>query len=463
MRIDESSDPARDNVRQDMDVDPPLPGLSSNVPDLPSPQSSEAPPSYSVVPPTNDVPVDFEGDHSMSDASEDSTQAPTSNINGHSTTTASSEVLEVLDRIPNLFRLLDLVEDRSSGGIVEKIVIDQKSLSKVINILQPGSYKSVSNIDFKALDNLTIKPIGVYGNQHEILNYLEEVGCLDRGSEQLIFKRDSKGEQSSALRSGLYLTMSRDSMSQGSSKTGYIFYWPEESTWDDQAASLSSTIRRNRETFMRYLTKLSEQTVALVSPSQAKGFIWETRSRDNVIPEHQRSADAESRLEEFQVFELDEQKEDAIASPGFKVSAESVFPIGGGSSPTNAHLVPGDDRIGILTQKREEARTDSQRFEESISQLKLREIIGSHEGQPHLVLGKVSSDSMKILAANGLREKYPDPFHTYNRDSESLKDSLNLVQKEEKDQADKGLSHDKPMVAEVIRELVYQEYVRFYP
>ncbi|KEP50719.1 von willebrand factor type A domain protein [Rhizoctonia solani 123E] len=444
-----------------MDVDPPLPGLSSNVPDLPSPQSSEAPPSYSVVPPTNDVPVDFEGDHSMSDASEDSTEAPTSNINGHSTTTASSEVLEVLDRIPNLFRLLDLVEDRSSGGIVEKIVIDQKSLSKVINILQPGSYKSVSNIDFKALDNLTIKPIGVYGNQHEILNYLEEVGCLDRGSEQLIFKRDSKGEQSSALRSGLYLTMSRDSMSQGSSKTGYIFYWPEESTWDDQAASLSSTIRRNRETFMRYLTKLSEQTVALVSPSQAKGFIWETRSRDNVIPEHQRSADAESRLEEFQVFELDEQKEDAIASPGFKVSRDK--PIDNPCSPTNAHLVPGDDRIGILTQKREEARTDSQRFEESISQLKLREIIGSHEGQPHLVLGKVSSDSMKILAANGLREKYPDPFHTYNRDSESLKDSLNLVQKEEKDQADKGLSHDKPMVAEVIRELVYQEYVRFYP
>ncbi|CAE6489587.1 unnamed protein product [Rhizoctonia solani] len=460
MRIDESSDQTPGHVRQDTDPQPS--GPPPNIPDPSSPSSSEAPPSYSAVPPTNDTSEDFEGDHPMSNTPEDSAQAPTDNDNS-TTAPSSNQSLDILDQIPNLFRLLDLVEDRSSGGIVEKIVIDQRSLGKVINILQPGSYKSVSNIDFKALDNLTIKPIGVYGNQHEILNYLQEVGCLDRGSEQLVFKRDSKGEESSTLRSGLYLTMSRDSMSQGSSKTGYIFYWPEESTWDDQAASLSGTIRRNRETFMRYLTKLSEQTVALISPSQAKGFIWETRSRDNVIPEHQRSADAESRLEEFQVFELDEQKEDAIASPGFKVSAESIFPIGGGNSPANTYLVPGEERIGLLTQKREEARTDRQRFEEPISQTKLREIIRSQEGQPRLVLGKVSPDSMKILASSGLREEYPDAFRAYDRAVDSLKNSLNLVQKEEKEQAEEGLAHDKPMVAEVIRELVYQAYVRLYP
>ncbi|CAE6414187.1 unnamed protein product [Rhizoctonia solani] len=178
MRIEESSGQAPDYVGQD--TDPQLPGPSPNVSDLPSPASSEAPPSYSAVPLTNNAPEDFEGDHPLSAAPEDSTQAPTDN--GHSTTApGSNQAPEILDRIPNLFRLLDLVEDRSSGGIVEKIVIDQKSLSRVINILQPGSYKSVSNIDFKALDNLTIKPIGVYGNQHEILNYLQEVGCLDRG------------------------------------------------------------------------------------------------------------------------------------------------------------------------------------------------------------------------------------------------------------------------------------------
>ncbi|CAE6534558.1 unnamed protein product, partial [Rhizoctonia solani] len=374
----------------------------------------------------------------------------------------SSRNLDILDQIPNLFRLLDLVEDRSSGGIVEKIVIDQKSLSKVINILQPGSYKSVSNIDFKALDNLTIKPIGVYGNQIEILHYLQEVGCLDHGSEHLLFKRNSKGEQSSALRSGLYLTMSRDSKSQGASKAGYIFYWPEEATWDDQASSLSGTIRRNRETFMRYLTKLSEQTVALISSSQAKGFVWDTSTQDHVIPEHQRGADAEDRLEEFQVFELDEQEEAAIASPGFKISAEACFPLGESINPASVHLVPGEERIGILTQKKKKAYTQTQPFDEQVSQMKLREIIRSNEG-PQLVLGKVSPDSMQILSSNGLREKYPDIFKGHDEDQERLKKTLSVFQKEEEAQVDAILAQDKPMIAEVIRELVYQEYVRIYP
>ncbi|CAE6449489.1 unnamed protein product, partial [Rhizoctonia solani] len=466
MRIDESSDQAANHMPQV--AGPRMPGPSANSPDSTPPPTSEAPPSYSAVPPMNNtqgmasVLDEFEGDHPAASDPAENTQYSTDQ---RPTTTApgSSRVIDILDQIPNLFRLLDLVEDRSSGGIVEKIVIDQKSLSKVINNLQPGSYKSVSNIDFKALDKLTIKPIGVYGNQLEILKYLQQVGCLDHGSEQLVFKRNSRGEQTSALRSGLYLTMSRDSKSQSASEVGYIFYWPEEATWDDQAASLSGTIRRNRETFMRYLTKLSEQTVALISPSQAKAFVWETSGRDHVIPEHQRSAEAESRLEEFQVFELDEQKEDAIASPGFKISAESLFPLGEGINSTDACLVPGEERIGLLTQKRKKAHTQSLPFEEQISQMKLREIIRSHEDQPQLVLGKVSPESMQILSSNGLHEKYPDIFKGYDQDQERLKDTLSQFQKEEESQVDAVLAQDKPMVAEVIRELVYREYTQLYP
>ncbi|CAE6383409.1 unnamed protein product [Rhizoctonia solani] len=465
MRILQSSDQTSGQMQPD--AGPPLPEPSMNSPDTTLPSVTEAPPSYSAVPPANIVPEmdfmmdDFEADHPTPSAQAGNTQPS----NDHTHTAAGpgpSRALDIIDQIPNLFRLLDLVEDRSSGGIVEKIVIDQKSLSKVINILQPGSYKSVSNIDFKALDSLTIKPIGVYGNQLEILNYLQKIGCLDRGSEHLVFKRNSRGEQSSALRSGLYLTMSRDSESQGAFKAGYIFYWPEEATWDDQAASLSSTLRRNRETFMRYLTKLSEQTVALISPSQAKGFIWETTTRDHVIPEHQRSADAESRLEEFQVFELDEQEEAAIASPGFKVSAEPCFPSGEGVNAADTCLVSGEERIGLLTRKQKKAYTHSQPFDEQISQMKLREIIRSHEGQPQLVLGKVSPDSMQILSSNGLKEKYPDIFKAYDEEQERLKNTLNQFQKDEESQVDALLVQDKSMLAEVIRELVYSEYLQVY-
>ncbi|KAG8725831.1 hypothetical protein FRC11_001387, partial [Ceratobasidium sp. 423] len=54
--------------------------------------------------------------------------------------------------VPNLFRLLDLVDEHGSEGIIQKIVIDQDSLRRFLNLVQPGSYESVSKINFKALD-----------------------------------------------------------------------------------------------------------------------------------------------------------------------------------------------------------------------------------------------------------------------------------------------------------------------
>ena len=46
-----------------------------------------------------------------------------------------------------------------------------------------------------------------------------------------------------SLRSGMYVL--RD-VTEG---VLYVIYWPEETTWDDNAAS---SVRRNRITFMRY-------------------------------------------------------------------------------------------------------------------------------------------------------------------------------------------------------------------
>ncbi|CUA67523.1 hypothetical protein RSOLAG22IIIB_13424 [Rhizoctonia solani] len=185
--------------------------------------------------------------------------------------------LHGFDGIPNFFRFLDMVEDRSSGGIVEKIVIDQQSLSKFINLLQPGSYKSVSNIDFKALDELSIKPIGVYGSQMEIFKYLVAVGCLDHNCESAFFQPEFEGNITSALHSGLYLAICHSQQTISSSKTAYLVYWPQSNTWNDQvsAETVSNTLRRNRETFMWCLTKLCDQTIALVSALQADAFVWE--------------------------------------------------------------------------------------------------------------------------------------------------------------------------------------------
>ena len=48
------------------------------------------------------------------------------------------------------------------------------------------------------------------------------------------------------LRSGLYVVRSFVSTVE---EQAYVLYWPEDTTWDDQAVS---AVQRNRVIFMRY-------------------------------------------------------------------------------------------------------------------------------------------------------------------------------------------------------------------
>ena len=54
------------------------------------------------------------------------------------------------------------------------------------------------------------------------------------------------GSSEPVLRSGLYIVRSFVSTSE---EQAYVVYWPEDTTWDDHAAS---SVQRNRVTFMRY-------------------------------------------------------------------------------------------------------------------------------------------------------------------------------------------------------------------
>lgn len=49
---------------------------------------------------------------------------------------------DLLSRLPGVYRLLDLVQDQSSGGVVDKIIIAQKSIAAFANTIHPGSYRS---------------------------------------------------------------------------------------------------------------------------------------------------------------------------------------------------------------------------------------------------------------------------------------------------------------------------------
>ena len=58
-------------------------------------------------------------------------------------------------------------------------MIAQESLQAFINALSPGAYFSITKVNFKILDDLLLKPIGVYGSKEEIVRFLREMGSVD--------------------------------------------------------------------------------------------------------------------------------------------------------------------------------------------------------------------------------------------------------------------------------------------
>jgi hypothetical protein len=45
--------------------------------------------------------------------------------------------------------------------------------------MSPGAYASITKVDFKALDQFMIKPLGVYGSKAEIVRLLQSIGAID--------------------------------------------------------------------------------------------------------------------------------------------------------------------------------------------------------------------------------------------------------------------------------------------
>lgn len=94
-----------------------------------------------------------------------------------------------------MYRLLDLITEQGSSGlgnrlsaisshalihfIVDKIVIAQQSLQAFINALSPGAYSSITKVNFKKLDNSSLRPLGVYGSKEEIARFLREIHAVD--------------------------------------------------------------------------------------------------------------------------------------------------------------------------------------------------------------------------------------------------------------------------------------------
>lgn len=126
----------------------------------------------------------------------------------------------------------------------------------------------MTHVKFTSLDAFSVKPLGLYGSKSELVRFMKDLGIVEDNMYVLVKRRlrplitirhlsallliESKEDAAviaqPTLRSGLYFL--RDPSDES---VVYVLYWPEETTWDDNA---TPAVHRNRITFMRLVSVL---------------------------------------------------------------------------------------------------------------------------------------------------------------------------------------------------------------
>ncbi|EIN14302.1 hypothetical protein PUNSTDRAFT_41556 [Punctularia strigosozonata HHB-11173 SS5] len=312
---------------------------------------------------------------------------------------ATAPTLDLMYSVKGLYRILDLINEQGSGGLVDKIIIAQDSLGCFINDISSGAYTSLTKVKFSALDQVHLQPIGVYGSKSEIVKFLRFKNVIDDSTATLLASVDDSATARPMLRSGLYFLRSQEANHPNKL---YVIYWPEDSTWDDAAIS---SVSRNRITFMRYvqqayrsllgsrplsyLTKIADQIVALISPHHAQDFVWRDRLPGTEAPPVELDDDESDRLFSFEVAKTFEQDEDVTARPGF-----------------TPRLLSGEASCGILSVEYVPPAHRKDVFVEKCNAFRLNQLI-EHES---IKLGdQLTDSSLVVLLENGLEKRSPKP------------------------------------------------------
>ncbi|PVF98362.1 hypothetical protein CPB86DRAFT_825740 [Serendipita vermifera] len=319
----------------------------------------------------------------------------------------ASPSLDLLCRIKGMYRLLDLLCEEGSGGIVDKVIIDRASVAAFANRLHPGSYRSDYLVDFRALDKHTIKPLGVYGSASSIVKFLSDLGRINKETCSLLLSpRDEASAYSRpTLSPGLYLLDVRD-VQPG---LLYIIFWPQGSTWKDGTVS---SVARNRVTFMRYLTKLCDQLVCLISDEDSANLVWKENNTQNLDDdEDSETFESYDRLYAFSVQQTNEEEETAVPKEGFTINHDSIeatlqrpagFPLDISLDALQPRVIAGETAQALLHVEFQPEETKKEPINEVLRPMALEEKLSVRHSPNILISDSIDGQSLENLLKNGL-------------------------------------------------------------
>ncbi|KAH8114634.1 hypothetical protein DFH11DRAFT_1508479 [Phellopilus nigrolimitatus] len=376
--------------------------------------------------------------------------------------------MDLVDYIEGMYRILDLISEQGSNGLVDKIIIDQESTGRFINDLKPGAYKDLTKVDFKAMDEIHVKPLGVYGSKSEIVRFLRKLNVIDDRTKTLLHAPQDVSSDSPTLRSGLYvLTV------QGSTPVErclYVIFWPEDMTWDDNAIS---TVQRNRITFMRYLTKITDQIIVLISDAHGRALVWEdlsnTREDSSSALTFDKLEEEVDRLFTFEVSKANEQEENVRMHPGFEIkhpllkeaSVTEFSPVN--ESRLQTRLVVGDTKQGILTITCTEHRQVKEDFWE-VSRNPMQFESYLFRNDTALRFDKdLPYDSIMLLVRNGLRNRYPEAIEAFEQRDADIRKHQKEERKNRSGTITKDIESEKPRLAAALETYFVSKVLAQFP
>ncbi|KAI6157189.1 hypothetical protein BKA82DRAFT_4325642 [Pisolithus tinctorius] len=322
---------------------------------------------------------------------------------------------------------------------VDKIIISQNSLKAFINLVCPGAYASITKVDFKALDNYIMKPVGVYGSKEEIVRFFSELRVVDDAlAGQLLADSNSSGPTKPTLRSGLYLL--RPTEPYGQTEQIFVVYWPQENT--------GMTLHPPK-----YLTKMCDQVVALISAVHAQTIVWNDGDGDGDDDDARIEDDEGGRIINCIVDRTTEQEESVQVREGFKASAEQ--------GPPEPFLLFGETAQGFMTVQYQAAGRVSDLFEaRHFTTLQLEGYLMSDR----LCLSESLDDrALNILVRNGLKMRFPEECANWTLESNAVGAQYKKIKTDELAKMKATLDKEEVKLTSAIHDAVTDKVLSLYP
>ncbi|KAI0250888.1 hypothetical protein BJV78DRAFT_1154831 [Lactifluus subvellereus] len=332
--------------------------------------------------------------------------------------------------VKGMFRLLDLITEQGSSGLVDKIVIAQGPLQAFINTLSPGAYSSITKVNFRILDNLLLKPIGYTGRKR-------------RSARKLLMPQNSYTAMGGPiLRSGLYVV--RSFMSPADEQA-YVLYWPEDTTWNDQAVS---TVQRNR---VPHQAVRSARLSSLAGHSKA--IVWDDDDgKDDVSTQSEN--DESDRLYYFEVAKTTIKRR---MSPPDRDSRIDFDP-----RALSPRLLHGETMQGFMTAKFRPAKTLVEPFtshHQSVSQVRF--LVG--EDVVWCLSETLDDGSLETLMRLGLSTRFPKEYDSWKRQRNEIMQRFRRALAQRQGELHVILEQGSKDIQAKLQEAVVSEVLKVFP